>query len=305
METSESFANPLVILNPFANRGDMNFHRAVIRSRLADEKRVEYVETSAPGEARERAMYAAKDGRAVIVVGGDGSVHEVVNGILASERRVPLGIVPAGSGNDYACNTLKLPRDPAAAIERALSGRLINSDAGKVNGTYFVNSFSVGLDGEIGKAAGRLKKWPFISGANLYYVAALQQLLFGYHRCPWLKLSMDDSILRDEVERRYVLVAVTNGPTYGGGFCINPDADHADGLFDICAITYAPLLRSLGLLPVVQKGKHAKEPEVTFYRARSIHIESRQPVTVQLDGEISSATCFDAEILTGALWVRV
>jgi diacylglycerol kinase (ATP) len=304
METSESFANPLVILNPFANRGNMSFHRAVIRSRLADEKRTEYVETSAPGEAQERAMNAAKDGRSVIVVGGDGSVHEVVNGILASGRRVPLGIVPAGSGNDYACYTLKLPRDPAASIERALYGRLIDSDAGMVNGKYFVNSFSLGLDGEISKAAGRLKKWPLMSGERLYYAAALQQLLFGYHRCPWLKFSLDASI-GDEAERHFVLIAVTNGPTYGGGFCINPTADHADGLFDICAVTHAPLLRALSLLPVVQKGKHEDEPEVTFYHARRIHIESQQPVTMQVDGEIGSATCFDAEILPGALWVRV
>src|SRR5579862_2642792 len=98
METVESSTNPLVIFNPRANRGNMSFHRAVIRSRLAEEKHVEYVETDGSGEARERAMQAAKDGRGVIVVGGDGSIHEVVNGILASGRRVPLGIVPAGTG---------------------------------------------------------------------------------------------------------------------------------------------------------------------------------------------------------------
>src|SRR5207237_3893420 len=106
-------------------------------------------------------MDAAKEGRPIIVVGGDGSVHEVVNGILSAGRRVPLGIVAAGSGNDFAWHTLKLPRDPAAAIERAFTGQLVEADAGRMNERYFVNSFSVGLDADIAVSAGKMKKYPF------------------------------------------------------------------------------------------------------------------------------------------------
>jgi len=140
METSESSKLPLVLFNPAANRGNTAAHRAVIRGRLAQEH-AEYVETSRPGEARERATQAAREGRAIIVVGGDGTVNEVANGILTSapERRVPLGIVPAGSGNDFAYNTLCLPRDPLAALERALHGNVVEVDVGMVNGLYFVN----------------------------------------------------------------------------------------------------------------------------------------------------------------------
>ncbi len=221
METSASSGSPLIILNPAANRGNMAEHRAIVRSR-AEREHAEYVETTQRGEAKELARCAAEEGRPIIVVGGDGSVHEAVNGILSSQRRVPLGIVAAGSGNDYAWNTLKLPHDPTAAIER-----------------------------------------------------------------------------------RYVLVAVTNGPTYGAGFRINPTADHTDGLFDVCTISYAPLVRALRLLPVVQKGEHAGLPEVTFYRARSIHIESRHLVNIQMDGETTCTTSYDARNLSGALWVRV
>lgn len=107
------------------------------------------------------------------------------------------------------------------------------------------------------------------------------------------------------MEKHYVLTAVTNGPTYGAGFRINPTANPTDGLFDICTIAYAPLSRALKLLPVVQKGEHAGLPEVTFYRAKTVRIESRQPVNIQMDGETTSATRFDAEILPGALWIRV
>src|SRR2546421_8825917 len=192
MDTSPSH-NPIVILNPTANRGNMQQHRALIRHRLEKEPQAEYVETTRQGEAQELARKAAEAGRPLIIVGGDGSVHEVVNGILSSSRRVPLGIVAAGSGNDYAWNTLKLPHDPAAAIERAFTGQLVDSDAGIVNGRYFVNSFSVGLDADIGAAAGQLKKFPLMSGSRLYYTATLKQLFFGYSRCPWLKFTLDDS----------------------------------------------------------------------------------------------------------------
>jgi diacylglycerol kinase (ATP) len=100
-------------------------------------------------------------------------------------------------------------------------------------------------------------------------------------------------------------MAVTNGPTYGAGFRINPTADHTDGLLDVCAISYTPLLRALKLLPLVQKGEHASLPEVTFFPARSVHIESQQEVNIQMDGETTSAASYDAKVLPGALWVRV
>ncbi len=303
METSLSSSNSVVILNPTANRGNMHKYRALIRSRLEGEQ-ANYIETTKQGEAQERAMQAAKDGRPVIVIGGDGSVHEVVNGILSAGKRVPLGIVAAGSGNDFAWNTLKLPHDPADAIERAFTGKLVDVDAGIVNGRYFANSFSVGIDADIAAAASWMKKVPFMSGMRLYYTTTVKQLMFGYYRCPWLDFRLDGDV-GDTQFRRYVLMAVTNGPTYGAGFRINPTADCADGLFDVCTITHAPLLRALKLLPVVKKGEHAGLPEVTFFRARAVDIESKKPVNIQMDGETTCATTFHAEILPGALSVRV
>ena len=303
METSPSSRNPIVILNPTANRGNMHQYRALVRSRLQGEQ-ADYIETTKQGEAQERAMQAAKDGRPVIVVGGDGSVHEVVNGILSAGRRVPLGIVAAGSGNDFALHTLKLPRDPAAAIERALTGQLVDVDAGIVNGRYFANSFSVGIDADIAVAASWMKKVPFMSGMRLYYTTTVKQLVFGYYRCPWLAFRLDGDH-GDMQFKRYVLMAVTVGPTYGAGFRINPNADYADGLFDVCTINHTPLLRALTLLPLVKKGEHAGLPEVTFFRARSVHIESKKPVNIQMDGETTSASSVQAEILPGALSIRV
>jgi diacylglycerol kinase (ATP) len=306
MDTLISFGNPLIILNPAANHGKMEKHRAVVRS-WVEREQAGYVETQRQGEAIELAMSAAKENRPVIIVGGDGSVHEVVNGILSSKKRIPLAIVGAGSGNDFAWNTLKLPYDPVAAIERAFHGRFVEVDAGIVNGRYFANSFSVGLDADIAIAASQLKNIPLMSGMRLYYTATLKQLLFGYHHCPWLSFKLDDSDeqTREMRAKHYVLMAVTNGPTYGAGFRINPNADHTDGLFDVCTIDYMPLLRALRLLPIVKKGEHAGLPEVTFYRAKSVSIEGRNSINVQTDGETSQARSYYAEILPAALLVRI
>ena len=100
------------------------------------------------------------------------------------------------------------------------------------------------------------------------------------------------------------MIAVTNGPTYGAGFRINPTANYNDGLLDVCVIRYAPLPRALRLLPVVQRGEHGEQPEVTFFHVRSVHIECQQPVNIQMDGETSNATSYDARILPAALLVR-
>jgi diacylglycerol kinase (ATP) len=305
METVQSTENPLVILNPHANRGRMDRFRTFIRVRLASEQ-AEYVETTRAIDAEKHAMDAASDGRPIVIVGGDGSVHEVVNGILKAGRRVPLGIVAAGSGNDYAWNTLGLPRDPAAAVERAFHGQLVDADVGIVNGVYFANSFSTGLDADIAVAANNMKRLPFMSGARLYYSSTLKQLLFGYHRCPELAVQLDDAVQeRDGGIQRYILMAVTIGPSYGAGFRINPTANFRDGLFDVCAIKYVPLPRALRMLPVVQRGEHAALPEVTFYRARSVCIESPKLVNAEMDGETTGATNFKASILPGALQVRI
>ncbi|WP_376794181.1 diacylglycerol/lipid kinase family protein [Thermogemmatispora sp.] len=297
---------PLVILNPTANQGRMQRYRALVRQRAAATG-ADYCETTQAGQAERLAREAASQGRPIIVVGGDGSIHEVVNGILSSGQRVPLGIIAAGSGNDFAYNTLNLPRHPEAAVERAFDGEPKPIDAGQANERYFANSFSVGLDADIAAGARQLKKIPFMTGMRLYYSSTLRQLLFGYRRCPWLRFSLvpvDSAAPPAATFQRYVLLAVTNGPTYGSGFRINPGASPDDGLLDLCAIRYAPLGRALRLLPVVKRGEHAALPEVHFYRLQQLTIESRLPLNVQMDGEVFHGQRYEIRVLPQALLVR-
>jgi diacylglycerol kinase (ATP) len=280
----------------------MHMYRTLVQQR-AQERGADYIETSQPAEARDLARQAALAGRSVIVVGGDGSLHEVINGLLTVERRVPLGIIAAGSGNDFAWNMLKLPRDPEAMVARAFDGQPVAVDAGCVNGRYFANGFSIGLDADIGALANRMKNVPLVRGAALYNVAAVRQLLFHYHRCPWLTYRLDDG--EEIAELRYVLIAVTNGPAYGAGFFINPQADPFDGLLELCIVAHTSRWRILQLLPRVKQGKHGNVPEVSFHRAKKVVFKSRYPVTLQADGETSTETYVEARVLPGALLVRV
>ena len=291
---------PLVILNPAGNRGRCAKLCAPLERALAG-GRGELALTDAPGAAEKLAAEAAHRGRAIIAVGGDGTLSEVASGILASGRRVPLGVVPAGSGNDYAYETLKLPRDPLKALDIALHGAPTLIDVGKVNDRYFINSLGVGIDANIAARAERLKRVPLLRGRALYQVASVYEVLFRYSKCPQLRVSLDGAA---QEERAYALAAVTIGPTYGGGFRINPDADPTDGLFDVCLIVKPGQMRALRLLPMVKQGRHSGQPEVRHLRVRSLVLEATQPIHAHRDGEVFMAQRCEAQILPGALLIR-
>ncbi len=299
-----SSSTPVVIMNPASNSGRTARLRPMVEQKLAG-GRGELVLTERPRHGEEIGREAAKSGRPVIVVGGDGSLAEVANGVLSAQQpsTVPLGLVGAGNGNDYAWQTLKLPRDPAAALEVALTGEIAAMDAGQVNGRFFINSLSIGLDANIAAAAESLKRYPFLKGQMLYQTASMREILFHYDKCPWLTAFPDDD---QPVEGKlFALSAVSVGPTYGGGFRINPLADPRDGLFDLCMIVKPSKLRALQLVGIIKKGEHVGLPEVSLRRVKKVVLESREPAYAQLDGEVIQDTRFEVDMLPGALQVRV
>lgn len=291
---------PLVILNPAGGRGAARrLHGPIERALVGG--RGELVVTQAPGEAARLAEEAARTGRDVVVVGGDGTLNEAAGGILASGCSSRLGIVPAGTGNDYAYETLKLPREPLAALEVALTGQPVAMDVGEVNGRHFLNSLGVGIDANIAAAAEHLKRLPFMAGETLYWTASLSELVFHYNRCPQLSVTYDEQVVPSQL---FALAAVSIGPTYGGGFRINPGADPTDGYFDLCTITKPAWLRALRLLPMVEKGQHLDQPDVSRRRVRHIILEAHHPIHAHLDGEVITDRRFEARILPAALLVR-
>ena len=300
MEPSPSTLPPVVLLNPAGNRGRSARLRKPLERALMG-GRGELVLTWTTEEAESRVAEAARAGRGVVAVGGDGTIAVIANALMSAGAPVPLGIVPAGTGNDYALRTLNLPTQLDAALEVALSGAPLSMGVGQMNGRYFFNSLGVGIDANIAAAANELKRVPFLRGQGLYWASSLRELIFHYNRCPELRIALDNQ--QDE-SRLYALVAVSLGPTYGGGFHINPGADPHDGLFDVCTIWKPSQLRALQLLPMVEKGAHIGQREVKRARARSVSLVSAKPIYAHLDGEVMTAATFEARILPGALRVR-
>jgi diacylglycerol kinase (ATP) len=140
-----------------------------------------------------------------------------------------------------------------------------------------------------------------MSGQMLYWGASLREILFHYHKCPELVVSFDET---PGESRLFALAAVSIGPTYGGGFYINPEADPCDGYFDVCTIWKPSRARALRLLPMIEKGRHQGQPEVTFRRAQTIALKATKPIYAHLDGEVITAPSFLARIVPGALLVR-
>ncbi len=290
---------PVVILNPASNGGRAAKLRRMIERELRG-GRGELVLTSAPHDATRLAADAARAGRGVVVVGGDGAFHEAACGVLNSGVAVPMGVVPAGNGNDYAIHVARMPLNITQALELALSGPIERVDAGKVNGEFFVNALGIGLDANVAVTAERYKKYG-LAGHPLYLTASFSELLFRYDGCPTLTIHLDGA---EPARQTLALVALSIGPTYGGGFLVNPAADPQDGLFDVCLVVKPSVLRAINLIHKLERGKHVGEPETTIVRCQPILLEADHPINAQADGEISQAARFEVSLLPGALALR-
>lgn len=297
--TARAGVAPVVILNPASNNGRAARLRPLVERALKN-GRGELAVTQRPGDGARLAEEAALAGRDIVVVGGDGVIHEAGNGLLRSGAHVAMGVVPAGSGNDYALRVARMPVDPATALDIALTATPTRVDAGRVNDGYVINAIGVGIDANCAATAERLKRFG-LTGRALYMASALREVIFNYQACPLLTAQFDDQPPNHQL---YAVVAMSIGPTYGGGFKINPNADPQDGLFDVCTLIKPPQLRALRLLPMVEHGKHVDQPEARMFRARRIVLEATTEIFAQVDGELIKAQRFDVSILPGALWLR-
>jgi diacylglycerol kinase (ATP) len=275
-----------VILNPMARHGAGRRLRAEIeialqRAGLA----FDLVETEGPGHAAELARTAVQAGfRTVVAAGGDGTVHEVANGILTADPspHAALGLIPIGTGNDFR-KMIPGTSTRALAVATLAHGRIAPYDVGRARWQerteYFMNAMGTGIDVEVVR---RMRRARFVPG-GLLYVAALLRALVHYRPMP-IHIEVDGAI----IEERIMLLAVANGTCIGGTFRICPAARADDGLLDVCVVSDLPILRNARLIPRVIKGEHAGCAGVTSRRGRSIRLRSRAagPLRFQLDGEL-------------------
>ena len=286
----------LVIANPQARHGETERLLPVIDRLLANSDH-ELVSTSSPGHAVELAAAAA--GREVVVAaGGDGTVHEVLNGLMRidAKARPALAILPTGSGND-TCRSLGIPFDLAQAAALLATGERRRFDCGVCNGTFFNNSFATGLDARVTAKAVEYKVTKKRDGMWLY-LTSLMHVLFNDLAPFQARVSFDGG---EAIDTRALIIAVTNGATYGGGFRINPGADPDDGLFDVCDIDALSLGQALWRLPFVITGHHTRMPVVHMSRHRSVVIDGDAPLPAQIDGEVFLEPRYEVDILPAAI----
>nr|MDA3937332.1 diacylglycerol kinase family lipid kinase [Actinomycetota bacterium] len=234
----------------------------------------------------------------IVAVGGDGTVHEVLNGIMerAEDDRPSLSIIPTGSGNDY-CRTLGISFDLPTAIRQIASGTTHMMDVGVVNGTYFANSIAVGLDARVTAKAVEMKVTTGWSGLPLYLRAVVNVLLHQFYSHE-VTLQFDEE---PAVDYEMLLLAATNGATYGGGFRVTPEAVSDDGVLDVCILDRVSLPGAFMRLPFLIVGKHTHMKPIHMSRRTHIRIESDRLIAGQVDGEVMLESTYDISILHKAL----
>lgn len=219
--------------------------------------------------------------QAVVAVGGDGTVHEVGQELIG--KGIPLGVVPAGSGNDFA-RALGISTNIKKALERIISLNPYPMDVGQINQKFFVNGAGIGFDGAVAKRTNtsKGKRWlnQWKLGQFAYTISALR--LLSTFRPIDMSLIIDG---KDYFFSNVWLVAVTNIPFYGGGMKVCPHAIHDDGILDICIVRNLSRIQFLKCLGKVFRGEHVYESGVMLMRAESITIDSKEILPVHTDGE--------------------
>lgn len=244
---------------------------------------LDIVMTTGAGDATQAAARAVEQGCSYLfIAGGDGTLNEVLNGVMRLEgaaTKITFGLIPLGTGNDFAV-ALGLPEDVPAALDILLAGRTIEVDVGQLNDRFFVNVSAGGFIAEVSDAVNpQLKS---LAG-KLAYLVGGAQVLFDYD-------PVETSVQLIEEARSFALTmqmfAVCNSRLVGGGRLIAPDARTDDGLLDVCFIEAMSTLDFIGLLTRVSKGDHVEDERVHYFKARELRMEFARAVKVNTDGEV-------------------
>ena len=284
-----------LIFNPIAGRGRAARSLTQVTGLLDDagcDHRV--LTTEAPGHATEL-VQALPDDAQVVAVGGDGTVHEVALPCIGSART--LGVIPVGSGDDFAF-ALGLDRMRVdLSVATLLSGEVRLVDSGLVNGVPFVNAVGSGFDAEVAAAVRTAPK--LFRGMSAYLYAVVVAL--G-------RLSLSPVEVEVDGERVFeglsLLVSVQNGPRNGGSFLFAPDAALDDGRFEVLVAGAVGRLGTLGLVPQVIRGRHLGHPKVWLFRGERVQIRWQRPKPAHLEGELMEpSNSYDIELRSTSLRV--
>jgi diacylglycerol kinase (ATP) len=259
-----------------------------------------------PGHLGALARQAAADGATLlVVVGGDGSVNEVANGLAGLDHSPELAIVPRGTGWDFV-RTFGIPRKVEDAVRVALSGDVRPVDLGRVSyrawagderQAVFANVASAGMSGAIAQRANETTK---ALGGKASYLLATFAVFAGWSAVE-TRVTVDSEVRAG----RMFDVVVANGRFFGGGMKMCPDAEPDDGVFDVVTIGDVTKRDLITTMPKIYRGTHLPHPKAEALRGANITIETVEPVPIELDGEQPGTTPARVEVLPGALRLRV
>jgi YegS/Rv2252/BmrU family lipid kinase len=251
-----------------------------------------------PGHLTELAREAARERKLLVVVGGDGTLNEVVNGVAGSGAE--LAVLPAGTGQDFG-RTYGLPTKFDDAVRVALAGRSKTIDVGRVTYVdgvrYYANVGSAGMSGAVARRANSMSK--ALGGRTVFYYALVREFL-AWHNTE-VTITLDDGERRGRMHD----VIVANGRWHGGGMKLAPDAKPCDGLFDVVLIGDITKLDFVTTSPKLYSGAYVGHPRVEVLRSAVVRVESAEPLPLELDGEQVGLTPATFEVVPGAIRVRV
>lgn len=269
-----------LIVNPHSGRGAAARVAGTVAStlRAAVPELVAEITTDAAATSRLAAQVVQRGDDVLAVLGGDGTAHLAAQAVAGSPTA--LAVLPSGTGNDLAA-ALGIPTDPVAAARHVADalrgGQRRRIDLGRVDGgACFTTVLCTGFDAAVNARANAMR-WP--AGPRRYDLAVLAELVALTPRP--VRVAAGDT----ELDLEAILVAVGNGPSYGGGLRICPDASLDDGLLDVIVIAAASRRRLLRVFPSLRTGGHVNEPEVTVLRAATVRIDGDPGWPVYADGE--------------------
>lgn len=283
--------------NPAAGRGRAlrrwdGARRRLVEAGIAFDEAV----TTGPWEASEIAQREARNYERIVAAGGDGTVHEVVNGLMRAGAPAAFGVIPLGSGDDFA----KLFSNDF--IFNLSSRKTRTFDVGRIAAGSDVRYFANGMDIGFGAHGARnVRRVPrFLTGLGAYLGAlALTMVKYPLLR---VRMQLDDA---PAFELTTAMTAVMNGTTFGGSFRVCPEARPDDGLLDLLLAGPVGRREILQLVPKILRGAHGGDPRLRMARARRLRIESSEPLLVEADGEIAfeEARRLEIDLLPAALKV--
>ncbi len=268
--------------------------------RLRIDYRVEFSESSTHAAALVRQLVVQDGKQAVlVVVGGDGTLQSVIPELIG--HHVPLGMIPAGSGNDFA-RALGIPLNPQKALKYLIDGGIQKIDIAQTGNHYCVTVIGIGVDGKVAQTVNDsgYKKWfNYLRLGHFSYVLSLLQVLWQY-RPGTVTLIVDGT---EMTFANVWLIAVANFPNYGGGMNICPGASYSDGVLDICIVHGISRFELMRIFPLVFAGKHIRHSGVSILHGKVVKVLSSSPMLAHGDGELIGQTPVEIAVRTEAVHV--